>query len=195
MKHSKSNNKQRSFLLIFLLVLSAYFWGCEAPIPPRWQTVSVRNLYTIDLPYPLKATNEMHEGAALQYYDPEGEMYVICMEELKDNIKAVRSGVKMDDYYKMVEDTITARASYKRFIQGKKLKRKGFSIKEGDYEVVTDLLGVEYHLLYRIAVIESSQYFFQVVLYSPYTDSCNIFDTYDTITRSFILKDELKNNT
>ncbi|MBX7243089.1 MAG: hypothetical protein K1X92_15200 [Bacteroidia bacterium] len=183
------------WMILFIFVSVFMIWGCKETVKPRWQTIAIRNLYTIDLPGSLKPTNEMHEGAALQYYNEDGSLYVICLEELKENIKAIKSGIKMDDYYKMVEDTITSRAISKRFIQGRKFKNNGLSIKEGDYEVLTDLMGQEYHLMYRIAVVESKQYFFQLVLYAPYVDSCKVYDVMDTITKSFRLLDENKKNT
>ncbi len=183
------------WITLFMCFSVMLIWGCQETVKPRWQTIPIRNLYTIDLPSSLKPTNEMHEGAALQYYNEDGSLYVICLEELKENIKAIKSGINMNDYYKMVEDTITSRSTFKRFIQGKKYKNEGLTLKEGDYEVITDLMGQEYHLMYRISVIESKQYFFQLVMYAPYVDSCGVFDLMDTISKSFRLLDENKKNT
>lgn len=165
-------------------------WGCQKKVEPRWHTIPIENLYAIDLPSKLIVSNDMHESASLQYYDLANDFYVIGMEEPKDNIKAVNSEVKMDDYYKMVEDTITSGAVYKRFIQGQKSKHDGISMKASDYEIQKDLRGKEYHLLYRIAIFESKKYFYQIVMYMPYSDSCKIFPKLDTIIQSFKVLNE-----
>lgn len=180
---------------VFFLGMTILLWGCKKPVEPRWRTVPVSNLYSIDLPSKLVSRNDMHESAGLQYYDLASDFYIIGMEEAKDNVKAVKSDIKMDDYYKMVEDTITSGAIYKRFIQGQKAKGDGFNLKAGDYQIVKDLRGKEYHLLYRIAVIESKKYFIQLVMYMPYSDSCNVFPKMDTITNSFKILQENLNKT
>lgn len=168
----------------WLMLVAVLYMGCEKRRQARWRTLAIEKLYTLDLPVSFVPSNEMHESAPLQYMDTEKDYYVVGLSESKEHIKAVKGEIKLDDYYKMVEDTITSGAVYKRYLQGERIKGEELKMKIGDYEIEKEMMGKNYHLLYRIAVAESPKNFFQIVLYRPYTDSCNVYPLLDSITHS-----------
>lgn len=151
------------------------------------QTVTIEELYKIELPSRLNSGYDMHDYASLQYYDTLSNLYVIGIEDAKENLGQIkRRRLKQKSYFKFVESTVFNEVdslvleTEQDFQLGPDLK-----LKAGDYYARSKSWG-DVPVFYRIAVYENYDYFFQLVIWMPYQDHCNELSTWtDSTMRSF----------
>ena len=172
--------------ITFLLLISCC--ACEDTAEVfDLQTVSIDELYRIDLPAQLKSGYDMHDYASLQYYDTLRNLYVIGIEDAKENLGQIkRRRLKQKSYFKFVESTVFSDVdslvleTEQDYDLGPDLK-----LKAGDYFAMSQNWG-DVPVFYRIAVYENYDYFFQLVIWMPYQDHCHELDTWtDSTMRSF----------
>jgi hypothetical protein len=151
-------------------------------------TVKIDDLYSVELPVNLKAGYAMHPYAGLQYYDEESGFYVICIDDLKDNLGPIRRHrIRIKGYYNFVELTVFEQVDSVALISEDNFQLNGLNVKTGDYYVSSEYWGEKHALYYRIAVYESADYFFQLVVYMPYEDREKAGKSVDGIIHSFQL--------
>ncbi len=170
------------------LVVAVFLLACEQPGPVRTNTVEIDGLYTLDLPNTLKPGYNMHPYAGLQYYDEVAGMYVMCIDDMKENLGPVRRHrIKIKGYYNFVELTVFEQADSTALIGEKRFQLNGLEVKTGDYFVSSEYWGDTYELFYRIVVYESENHFFQLVIWMPYEGYAKQEEWITEITRSFRL--------
>lgn len=173
---------------ILIITLFVGLVACKKESVPTHQLVAIRNLYTLELPARFEPTYDMHESAEFQYADKKSHWYIICMEDAKSNFgTGGQKIVALPDYYKFAEAAVLSDAESKLFLQGVTRKQDGLKIQEGDYQVKTTLNDESFELLYRVTVLESKTHFFQLVMWMPYEDGCEVYKKMDSITRTFKL--------
>ena len=129
----------------------------------------------------------MHEYANLQYYNLEKSIFLLGIEDAKDNLGDIkRKRLKVGGYFAFVEDNVlekndtTSQESVEHFVpQGENAR----SARVGDYYVSSQELG-PIPIYYRIAVYESKDFFLQLVIWMPYEQHCDVRPMVDRITRS-----------
>lgn len=130
----------------------------------------------------------MHPYAGLQYYDEATGFYVMCIDDMKDNLGPIRRHrIRIKGYYNFVELTVFEQADSSSLIDQASFQLDGLEVKTGDYYVSSEYWGKVYEFYYRIAVYESEHYFFQLVMYMPFEDREKEKKGVDKITRSFRL--------
>jgi hypothetical protein len=163
--------------------------ACEPPPPPvSWHTfTSADGFYTIELPDNLQAGYDMHEYANLQYYNLEKNIFLLGIEDAKDNLGDIkRKRLKIGGYFAFVEDIVLEKAdtvtceSREHF---EPLGAPGRNARVGDYYVTSQDFGPD-PIYYRIAVFESNELFLQLVIWMPYAKHCDMRPMVDRITRS-----------
>lgn len=151
------------------------------------QEVKIGGLYQIDLPTRLKSGYDMHDYASLQYYDTLTNLYVIGIEDAKENLGQIkRRRLKQKSYFKFVESTVFNQVDTLLLETEQDYEiEPGVTLKAGDYYARSKSWG-EIPVFYRIAVYENYDYFFQLVIWMPYKDHCAELDTWtDSTMRSF----------
>ena len=180
--------KQHIYIVLFLSIFGC---ACQQPQIVEAETVIVDQLYSVDLPNNLKPGFDMHDYAGLQHYDTSTDFYVIGIEDAKDNLGAIkRRRLKLKNYYSFVENTVFSRADSTQLIADQKFTTdQGIKSQVGDYFVSSQNWGAPYRLFYRIAVYESDDYFFQIVIWMPYDLYCERYKWIEGISNSFQLLD------
>jgi hypothetical protein len=174
-------------MLICMLAVCA----CEDPPPPvTMHPVPVKGLYSVDLPSNLLPGSDMHPFASLQYYDVSRHLYVLGIEDAKQNLGDIkRKRLRLAGYYDFVESVVfekfdtLARVAYQIVPL-----RSGLRVKAGDYYTQSKQLGGT-DLFYRIAVYESREYFLQLVIWTFFEHHCEQMPYIDSITYSLRLID------
>lgn len=186
---------KKSAYAIMICTLVALI-ACKKEALPTHQLIAIRNLYTLELPSRFEPTYDMHNSAELQYADKSSHWYLICMEDAKSNFgTGGQKIVSLPDYYKFAEASVLSDAESKLFIQGTTRKQDGLKIQEGDYHVTTNLNNENFELLYRVTVLESKTHFFQLVMWMPYEEGCEVYKKMDSITKTFKLIKSDENKT
>jgi hypothetical protein len=167
--------------------------SCEpAPEPEAvtWQPVKVRNLYQIELPSTFQMGYDMHDYASLQYYDLNHSLFILGIEDAKQNLGDIkRRRLSLAGYFSFVEDNVLEATDLFRREETVICELPGTYDNEAkirDYYVVNEDWA-PIPLFYRIAVFESSEYFFQIVIWMPYQDHCDHYPTVERITYSFAM--------
>ncbi|MEM7373582.1 MAG: hypothetical protein AAF587_33470 [Bacteroidota bacterium] len=158
----------------------------DSPVPVERMAFVYDSLYQIDLPNNLYKGYDMHDYASLQYYDTLMGVYVLGIEDAKDNLGEIkRKRLKLYSYYAFVEHAVfldvdsTILVSEQLFSSGKNLE-----VLAGDYHTLNkDWENVP--IFYRIAIFESPEYFFQLVTWMPYEIHCDFMPWIDTMMTSF----------
>lgn len=180
--------------------MTKYFWatviavfvlgivGCKKEKKTGWQTVEVNQQFSLQLPASMTPSKDMHATAILQYADTDSNLYVLGIEDAKENFGEInKKEVSIEDYFKFTESGISEGATDKQQLSVVRRKTKDFNVLEGDYDIKTLFQGREHNLHYRIAVYETKQYFYQIVVWKPMNPACLHVEQMDSITHSFQL--------
>ncbi|MEO0897937.1 MAG: hypothetical protein AAFY71_16130 [Bacteroidota bacterium] len=161
-------------------------FSCDNTKPSySWEQVPVGDLYTIELPDLLVPGYDMHDYAGLQYYSLEDNLYVLGIEDAKENLGEIkRKRLKLKGYFSFVEQTVLQPVD-----TFKRESTETISLSDDsralikDYYANSKLFGWN-PLFYRIGVYENPDYFVQLVIWLPYEDHCEIMPMLDSITQS-----------
>lgn len=161
--------------------------SCKSDLPPtELIQVPIDNLYVIHIPDNLQPGYDMHDYASLQYYNSSEGFYILGIEDAKENLGDIkRKRLKLKGYYAFVENTVSnpvdtlSRESLQYFTNA-----EGLSVRIGDYYANSQAWNWD-PLFYRIAVYESPEYFFQLVMWMPYGPHCERVAVLDSIVYSF----------
>lgn len=171
--------------MVLMLALASHACQNETPeVQPVMYTID--SLYALQLPGNLMPGYDMHDYASLQYYDVKANMYVIGLEDAKENFGDIkRKQLKLSGYFDYLERNAfeMADSSFQE-TESRFLTSQGLEAKCGDY-FVPARSGEHPELFYRICVIESKNYFFQLVLWMPYEDHCHNISMTDQMVYSF----------
>lgn len=178
-----------NLLMIFFLLS---FSSCKKEEDlSGYQDINIQDLYSMRLPAYLKAT-QMSPIATLQYCNRDSGLYVLVVEDAKENFgiknsKDWKTDVK--DYFRHVEKDVlhNEETESATFLDGKTwfYNDPKMQMQIGDYEVVVNREGKEYKLFYRIAVAENATHFFQILLWMPQPVDCKKSEFLDEILSSF----------
>lgn len=168
------------------VILSWLGLACENPTPTtRMVEVPVDSLYVVALPSFLQPGYDMHPFASLQYYDTTTQIFVLGLEDAKDNLGAIkRRRLKIKGYFNYVETTILERIDSSEYETAfRDTLPQGLTLQGRDYFTISDDFD-EIPLYYRIAVYENDDYFYQLVVWMPYPIHCEYMPWIDSLTRS-----------
>ncbi len=149
------------------------------------EVVSPDSLYRMSVPSFLLPGYDMHPFASLQFYDTTTQFFVLGMEDAKDNLGAIkRRRLRLKGYFNYMEttalervDSFTAESGYRDTLP------QGLVVFSQDYFAVNKPFP-DLPLFYRIAVFENDEFFYQLIIWMPYSEHCEKIAWVDSITRS-----------
>ncbi|MDX2287161.1 MAG: hypothetical protein NW241_23560 [Bacteroidia bacterium] len=163
-------------------------FACQPAAPARpWQQVRIDSLYEIRVPGSLLPATDMHPYAGLQYYAPDQALYVLGIEDEKDNLGPLMlRRIQLPGYYMFVENTVFEQAdSFRMESQTIPPPTPAHACVVGDYYASSRQWGEP--LFYRVAVFETKDFFYQLVMWTRYEGACARTEQMDTIVGSFRL--------
>lgn len=178
-----------NLLAVFFLF---FFSACEKKEDlSGYQDIDIQDLYSLRLPAYLKVT-QMSPIATLQYCNRDSGLYILVVEDAKENFgiknsKDWKTDVK--DYFRHVEkdvlyneetEDVTVLDSKTWVYEEPKMQ-----MQMSDYEVTVKREGKKYDLIYRIAVAENATHFFQILIWMPQPFDCKKSEFLDEILSSF----------
>lgn len=164
--------------LIVLGFLSLLFISCNSKT--EYQTVKVKNKYSLELPGFLSEAKTLNPEASLQYQNPLKEFYVIVLDEPKTQFPN-QGAINLEEYKNIVLENMKMNLSEPTIspiedtiING--LKAKLFSISDD-----TENIGI----YYQFAYIESKGNFYQVMTWTLENKKDKFSNDMDKIIASF----------
>lgn len=156
------NTLAKRFIQINVIVLvAALFSSCKKET--AFNEITINNSYSIAIPEYLTATSGMHANASAQYLNEEKEVYLLVIDEVKEDMEAYDLDYDLDTYYKNIVST-----PFKDFIKGGKISIPGRQEINGSKALITEIEGEIDGVLifYKLAVIETEKKFYQIVTWT-----------------------------
>lgn len=155
----------------------------------KTQTVKVKNSYTMELPEFLTKTTDLSEEASLQYQNTLREIYIMVIDEPKNELEEVIAANALEDYYtpnldgyaQLIYDGIDSRANLDSVPQLKPRKLNGLDAKTCDFTGTVQGL----HIYWSLAFIEGKNNYYQVMTWTLLDRKKEYKDIMDAMTNSF----------
>lgn len=164
--------------IIILGFLSILFASCNSKT--EYQTVKVKNKYSLKLPDFLSETQTLNSEASLQYQNALREFYVIVLDEPKAQFPN-QEAINLEEYKNIVLENMklnlsepTISSIEDTIING--LKAKIFSISDNTQNI---------EIYYQFAYIESKSNFYQIMTWTLENRKDKFSDDMDKIIASF----------
>lgn len=172
--------------VIPLLLLAS----CNGVQQIEMQQIEIDQLYILDLPDNLTPSYDMHDYASLQYNDPKRGIYLLGIEDAKDNFPGFKRGqLKLPAYYQFVENSVLVNADTTAVLDQKEFMAGPHPAIMSDSYAQVDFRGNVHELFYRIVVYESKMYYFQLVIWMPYDTYCDQLPLFDQMLYSFRIRE------
>lgn len=147
-------------------------------VPGHRVVASVDNLYTVKLPANWTILKNLNDEATIEIGNLEEDVYCIAFSERKTDFEP---DITIDDFYESVLSGTSGalqKANIKRLpsLSSFKLEHRRARV-DGE---------VEYNeITYFIQIVETKDYFYQMVSYTPTDNAENLLLLFDEITNSF----------
>lgn len=147
-------------------------------VPGHRVVASVDNLYTVKLPANWTILKNLNDEATIEIGNLEEDVYCIAFSERKTDFEP---DITIDDFYESVLSGTSGalqKANIKRLppLSSFKLDHRRARV-DGE---------VEYNeITYFIQIVETKDYFYQMVSYTPTGNAENLLPLFDEITNSF----------
>jgi len=164
--------------VLLLGFLSILFISCNSKT--EYQTVKIKNRYSLDLPEYMGEAKDLNTEASLQYQNTFRELYTIVLDEPKTDFPNPQE-VNLEDFTGIVRENLESNLENPIFsttrdtvING--LKAKLFSLSD-------DSEGVS--IYYQFAYIESKNHFYQILTWTLENRKDQYVTDMDKIIASF----------
>ncbi|WP_026704698.1 hypothetical protein [Flavobacterium soli] len=147
---------KKLFALEFIMIL---FISCNSKT--EYQTIKIKNKYSVELPDFLSEVTTLNEGASLQYQNPLREFYVIVLEEPKSEFPDQKS-VNLETYKAILRDGLQSNLTNPKFYQDRDTVINGLKAKLFSLSDTSDNIAI----YYQFAYLESKNNFYQVLTWT-----------------------------
>lgn len=147
--------------IVFSSISCLLLFSCKPSV--EFNNVVINDGYSISIPSYLTATSGMHQQASAQYENKEKEFYLLVIDESKADMTAYDLDYDIDTYYKNIVST-----PFKDFIKDGKISIPGRQEINGAKALITNIEGLveNTNIFYKLAVIETTNKFYQVVIWT-----------------------------
>lgn len=127
----------------------------------EYQTVTIKNKYSLELPDFLSEVTNLNAGASLQYQNPLREFYVIVLDEPKSKFPNQES-VNLEAFKTILRNELQTNLNNPKFSSDRDtvingLKAKLFSLSDNSNNI---------DIYYQFAYIESKNHFYQILTWT-----------------------------
>lgn len=147
---------KKLFALVFLSIL---FISCNSKT--EYQTIIIKNKYSVELPDFLSEVTTLNEGASLQYQNPLREFYVIVLDEPKSEFPDQES-VNLETYKATLRDGLQSNLTNPKFSRDRDTVINGLKAKLFSLSDTSDNIAI----YYQFAYIESKNNFYQILTWT-----------------------------
>lgn len=159
-------------LLLVLLI------SCDSKT--EFQTVKIKNRYSLELPDFLSEAQNLNPDASLQYQNPLREFYVMVLDEPKTDFP-ISSKVDLNAYRDILRPNLEASLEKPSFSPEKDTVINGLKAKLFTLSGTTEGLDI----YYKFAYIESKTHFYQVLTWTLLNRKDQFSSDMDKIIASF----------
>ena len=182
-----------NFLLAFVLILSSCFNQEENLSEDEFNTVTIQNDYSVDLPNYMAVAKDLNDDASLQYQNIFKQTYVIVIDELKEEIK---ESFKLIDAYDENKPFLENYRSFQMQSMAEgiaisnKSEVKPLKINGLDGEIVEfegNVEGIEQDIFYFLTFIEGTEQVYMMMAWTLKSRKDKYISTFNKMARSFKL--------
>lgn len=159
-------------------ILFAFLVSCNSDT--TYQTVKIKNKYSLELPDFLSEVSTLNEEASLQYQNPLREFYVIVLDEPKSEFPDQES-INLENFKAILRDGLETNLTNPKFSRDRDtvingLKAKLFSLSDSSDNIP---------IYYQFAYIESENHFYQILTWTLEKRKDQFSDEMNKIIASF----------
>jgi uncharacterized protein YcfL len=167
---------QKSLLVFLLSLLLAACSGSDH------REIQVNNLYSLELPVEMKPVANLHDDASLQQVDEQRPLYVVVIDESKEEMQKHELDYDLDLYFtNIVSQSLVESLPEVSISPAEKKTINGFSALVASVTGKADTTGV----FYKIGVIETPSAFYQVLTWTTGTQKQALETEMNDIVESF----------
>jgi hypothetical protein len=165
-----------------LLSILFLFFICSCTQPVKYNEVKVNSQYSLSIPEYMTPTGEMHKQASLQYQNTEKELYLVVIDENKEQMEAYDLNYDIETYYKNIISI-----PFNEALKNGKVSIPGRMDIDGNKALVSEITGTidGSDIYYKLVVIESARHFYQIVLWTKQDYKEKMESIMDSIIQSF----------
>lgn len=171
---------------MFCLVLSS----CK----PATQTVNIKGDYSMEIPKHMTSTTELNDDASLQYQDPAKELYVIVIDESKEEFINTFKDLGEYDSTKTAErnyrevqlKSMTDNLDLKTQPEIKKQNINGLDAEVADFRAMAE--GIDQEIYYKFAFVEGKTNMYMVMTWTLSASKDKYGPEMDAMLNSFKLQ-------
>ncbi len=165
-----------------IILFSVLFFITACSTKTAFHEVTINNQYTADMPEYLQPCADIHPDASLQYQNTELEIYAIVIDEKKETMENYDLDYDIDLYYKSI-----ALQPFSEKIQNGKISPPGRQTINGHNALTADITGKvdNNEVFYRLAVIETTNAFYQLLIWTRAENREKYMNDFNTIIESF----------
>lgn len=170
-----------------LFLLAALFFLLQSC--NQTQEVKIKNHYSMELPSSMETYKDLHPLASLQYKEKLGELYVIVIDEKKQEMHDAleMNGLSeiysndVEGYATLLVDDIKTRIKVKSSTPLKKEKINGLDARTFEVNATVDNMDI----YYNIAYIEGAKTYYQILTWSSISEKSKYMAEMKKIIHSF----------
>jgi len=141
-----------------LLMIALLIAGCGAK-KTKFNEAKVAGKFTMQVPEYMAVATNLNKSASLQYSNPTEEVYMVVIDDSKEEMKAADVNYTLQQYFDF------AAKNLENSVNNYKLSSPVSKKINGNSALVGEITGKfdKYDVFYKIAAIESSKHFYQIL--------------------------------
>lgn len=155
-------------LFLFGVFLMVFLQSCKKD--HTYETVRIKKQYSVDIPSMLVQSQTLHEEASLQYQNLLQELYVLVLDEPKNEIHQMINEEEslsnftpdFEGYVKLITENMELRVRLNNVSELKDMKINGLKAKIQTFE--SDIEGLTAY--YKVGFIEGKKNYYQVMTWT-----------------------------
>lgn len=144
--------------LVTLLMIALVMAGCGAK-KTKFNEAKVAGKFTMQVPEYLAVATDLNKSASLQYSNPAEEVYMVVIDDSKEEMKAADVNYTLQQYFDFAAKNLEGSVNNYKLSTPVSKKINGNSALVGEITGKFD----KYEVYYKIATIESAKHFYQVL--------------------------------
>lgn len=166
--------------VLIIIAFACILFSCSTK--PVFHEVTINGQYSVQLPEYLQPCSDIHPDASLQYQNTESEIYALVIDEKKEAMENYDLDYDIETYYKAI-----ALQPFSEKIKDGKISPPGVQTINGHKALVADITGKidNNEVFYRLAVIETTNAFYQMLVWTKAENKEKYMGDFTRIVESF----------